>query len=188
VDVSAGIQQMGGSEDTYISVFTTYLDDMKKRKATLLDIIKKGDLSMFTIYVHAIKGASAGVRADKLSELAAELEQYGKTQDMNMINNKLNGFFLELENVIKFAEYYINKYNEKTASVAKKYLPNVPKELLKKLIQYSQEYNMVKIETVLMEMSSYQYGDLNESAFKQIKNAANNYDYESLVEIVKKYI
>jgi signal transduction histidine kinase/CheY-like chemotaxis protein len=188
VDISAGIQQMGGSEDTYMSVFTTYLDDMKKRKASLLDIIKKGDISMFTIYVHAIKGASAGVRADRLSELAAELEQYGKIQDMNMINNKLNSFFLELENVIKFAEYSINKYNQKTASEVKKYLPNVPKESLKRLIQYSREFNMVKIEMVLMEMSSYQYGDLDEDTFKQIKKAANNYDYELLVELVKKHI
>jgi CheY-like chemotaxis protein len=188
VDVAAGIQQMAGSEEAYISVFTTYLDDMKKRRGELINIIKKGDISMFTIYVHAIKGASAGVRADRLSEMAAELERYGKSQDMKMIDSKLNDFFTELENVIKFAEYYIGKYNSGILGKAKKHVDHVPKDMLKKLVQYAGEFNMVKIETVLMEMSNYQYDDLNDEAVKQIKNAANNYDYDLIVALVKKYL
>jgi signal transduction histidine kinase/CheY-like chemotaxis protein len=188
VDISAGIQQMAGSEEAYISVFTTYLDDMKKRRTELIDIIKRGDVSLFTIYVHAIKGASAGVRADKLSELAAELERYGKSQNMKMIDSKLNAFFTELENVIKFAEYYINKYNEKNVQKTKKYVANIPKDMLKKLIQYAGEFNMVKIETVIMQMSDYQYGDFDDEALKQIKTAANEYDYDLIVKLAKKYL
>lgn len=188
IDVNAGIQQMGGSEIAYINVLATYLEDMKKRKIELINIIKKGDVSLFTIYVHAIKGASAGIRADRLSEKAAELEKLSKNNRFAEINDKLSPFFTELENVIKYADYYINKYKNVKEKVMKERKSEVPKDMLKKLLQYSGEYNMVKIERVLMEMSDYEYDDFNDDEMIKLKKAAGNYNYEQIVEIVNKHL
>ncbi len=188
IDVEAGIQQMGGQESTYVNVLDTYLEDMKRRKGELINIIKNGDIALFVIYAHAIKGASAGVRADRLSELAAELEKLGKTKQMDKIDDRLNPFFTEMENVIKYAQYYINKYKSKTEVKIKPHLVTVPKDSLKKLVQYAKEFNMVKIENVIIELSGYTYDDFDEAALKKIKDAANNYDYMLLVELVKKYL
>ena len=178
IDTEAGIQQMGGQESGYISVLSTYLEDMKKRKEELFDIIKKGDVSLFVIYVHAIKGASAGVRADRLSELAAELERLGKAKDMAKIDERLQPFFTELENVINYAQYCINKFNSKNDIINKPYMDNIPEDSLKKLVQYSGEFNMVKIDKVLLELSDYTYCDRDTQALKRLKAAANDYDYQ----------
>lgn len=188
IDISAGIQQSGGQEATYMSILSTYLEDMSKRKSELINIITKGNIELFTIYVHAIKGASAGVRADRLSELAAELEKLGKARQMDKINDKLNEFFTEMENVIKFSKYYVDKYNNETEKRAKPHLRNVPKDNFLKLIQYAGEFNMVKIEKVLFELSSYSYDDFSEDDLKQFKKAAGDYDYELLSSLAKKHL
>ncbi len=188
IDTEAGIQQMGGSEDTYINVLETYFEDMKKRSSELIGIIKRGDIDLFAIYAHAIKGASAGVRADRLSELAAELEKLGKAKQMDKIDNKLDPFFTELENVIKYAEYCVNKYKSKSEVKIKPHLAQVPVDSLKKLIQYSKEFNMVKIEKVLYELAEYSYDNFSEAQLKELKAAASNYDYELLSELAKKYL
>jgi HPt (histidine-containing phosphotransfer) domain-containing protein len=185
IDIDAGKMQMGGSEEAYMNVLSTYLEDMKKRRMELVNIIERGDLSLFTIYVHAIKGASAGVRADNLSTLAAELEKMGKAQQFDKINDKLKPFFTEMENVIKYAEYYVGKYNSAVESKVKKHIEHIPKDKLNKLVQYTREFNMVKIESLIMELSQYTYGDVDGETLKQIKLAADSYDYDKIVEIVK---
>jgi hypothetical protein len=44
---------------------------------------------------------------------------------------------------------------------------------------------MVKIESIIIELSEYTYGDMSEETLKQIKLAADSYDYDKIVEIVK---
>lgn len=188
IDTEAGIQQMGGSEKAYINVLSTYLEDMKKRKYELINIIKSGDTAMFTIYAHAIKGASAGVRADSLSEKSAELERLGKSGQFDVINEKLSSYFTELENVIKYAEYYIEHYNNMNEIRTKEYRAEVPVDMLKKLVQYSGEYNMVKIEKVLMEMNDYEYGDFSQDEMNDLKKAVGNYNYDRIVEIANRHL
>jgi len=55
---------------------------------------------LYTIYVHALKSASASIGANDLSEMAKSLENAGRQADVAYIKKHNPGFLKELEKVL----------------------------------------------------------------------------------------
>ena len=82
-----------------------FVRDAKKALTILKSIYenkcsKSNDLAMFIINVHAMKSALANVGESKLSNLASDLEQAGRDQNINIILSSLPDFIESLQQVI----------------------------------------------------------------------------------------
>jgi signal transduction histidine kinase/HPt (histidine-containing phosphotransfer) domain-containing protein/ActR/RegA family two-component response regulator len=92
LDAARGITLTGGSEEGYREVLDVYSQDCEARLKTLRTPPERENLSAFVTNVHALKGASASVGADGVSEKAALLEKAGREGDLALVREKLGEF------------------------------------------------------------------------------------------------
>ena len=98
----------GGTEESFLSVLTVFHRDASERLQILRDSLKEEGLKTFIINIHALKGASAAVCAQSISEDAAKLETSGRTGDINYINSNIEQFIDKLKKLIEGINYALN--------------------------------------------------------------------------------
>jgi len=92
VDVRKGIRTSGNRIDLYLDILATFLDEGSERMAQLHEYRNTGNVRMYTISVHALKGALANIGAAELSEIAAQLESAGDRKNMDYIEAHTDRF------------------------------------------------------------------------------------------------
>lgn len=92
VDIDKGFRTAGGKMDVYLDILSTFLDEATERQVQLYEFLEAGNIRMYTISVHALKGALANIGATELSELAAKIEAAGEKKDMEFIEKNNEHF------------------------------------------------------------------------------------------------
>ena len=94
LDTEKGIMYCGGVAE-YLDALSIFAASISQRAAELEDAINNNDINNFTIRIHALKTMTKSIGAVDLSELAASLEEAGKTGDKFAIESGVP-VFLEL--------------------------------------------------------------------------------------------
>ena len=95
-----------GSEEAFKKFLHAYHDSIDSRSEEIEDAYNRGDISLYTIKVHALKSTSKMIGAKELSAMAESLEMAGKEE---------NRAFMD-ENTGKLLELY-RSYKEKLADL-----------------------------------------------------------------------
>jgi len=99
VDVHRGIALTGGKMESYLRTLEVFYKDGHEKINGIKACLERGDLSLYTTYVHALKSASASIGAGELSEIMKSLETAGKNEDIAFIKNN-NDKSLEIFEVL----------------------------------------------------------------------------------------
>jgi len=78
-----------------------FCKDAENAVATLRKTVESGDAKLFTITAHAMKSALANVGETEASQLAAALENVGRSGDMGYISENVDEFIQTLESLIE---------------------------------------------------------------------------------------
>ena len=100
LDVKNGITLSGGTIESYLATLGVFCRDGLARAGEVLDCLENGNLSLYTIHVHALKSASANIGADALSETANTLESAGVRNDLDFIKTHTDSFLAELNSLM----------------------------------------------------------------------------------------
>ena len=100
VDMEAMLKVYGDREICN-DILMTYRDDIRQRLSELRSYAADGELSMLRISVHAIQGASRGIGAEGLGDMAAELENCAAADDMAGVRTRLPAFLQSLEDTVE---------------------------------------------------------------------------------------
>ena len=153
LDIQGGIKRFGGDEESYLNVIRSYANNT----VALLDkirIVGKDELSDYAVIVHGIKGASRGICAEPVGEMAAKLEKASKSGDYGFITEN-NESFIELTQAL------ITDINNLTGAIdaenpkPKKDAPD--RAALLKLTEACYAYNMDDVDAIMKEISAYEY-------------------------------
>jgi CheY-like chemotaxis protein len=112
IDIEKGISRFSGNTDEYFETLTLFCSDGLEKIQELKSCLEKDDLSLYTIYVHALKSAAANIGADKLSETAKFLEDAGKQENLEIIEAHNGRFLEELEACIGRIHSAVSVYNK----------------------------------------------------------------------------
>ncbi|MDR2784353.1 MAG: response regulator [Treponema sp.] len=98
LDIARGMANTGGTEAGYRKVLSSFVRDAEDRleHISALPDPEKDSLAVFTVHVHALKGAAGGIGALDLSADAARLEVAGRNGDMEVIREQLPSFCEQL--------------------------------------------------------------------------------------------
>jgi signal transduction histidine kinase/CheY-like chemotaxis protein len=92
LDTARGLANTGGTEEGYRRVLYSFVWDVEDRLEDISGFPDADDLPVFTIHVHALKGAAGSIGAVELSADAARLETAGRSGDMETIQGLLSSF------------------------------------------------------------------------------------------------
>lgn len=107
VDFHSGLENVG-SISTYIKILESYLDSTKDRLPKLTEYYQS-DKERFIIEIHGLKSACAAIGAGKLSSIASDMEQQGRSGQFEDIESNLLSFLQQSNAAIDEIETFITQ-------------------------------------------------------------------------------
>jgi len=90
----------GGEPGRYLRTLAIFHEDSQAKMKEITACLEAESLRLYTIYIHALKSASANIGAYELSEAAAILERAGKDDDLSYIKANNAKFLSDLETLL----------------------------------------------------------------------------------------
>jgi len=153
LDIEKGIKRFGGREADYLSVLRSYASSTR----SLIESVREpneNNLSDYTINVHGIKGASRGVFANRIGNAAEELEKAAIAGDMVFISDHNEKFLLATRDLVEEIEEMLTLIDGESPR-PKREKPGG--ELLSKLADACDAYDIRGVEELIVELESYEY-------------------------------
>jgi signal transduction histidine kinase/CheY-like chemotaxis protein/HPt (histidine-containing phosphotransfer) domain-containing protein len=85
VDTASGLKNAGGGVAAYLDILADFQRDARKKLSQIKTSLEAEDLEMYTILVHAIKGAARAVGAYEFADFAEKLEKASMSRDMQLV-------------------------------------------------------------------------------------------------------
>jgi PAS domain S-box-containing protein len=153
VDTKKGLALYGRDADIYVPLLRSYVANTP---ATLevLKTVSPATLSKYVISVHGLKGTSAGIGAEEVRIQALELEKLsraGNLQGVLMRNDKL---IADAELIVASVKEWLDKHDIQDEKPRKK-APD--RELLARLRESCENYDMDEIDEIMKELESFDY-------------------------------
>ncbi len=174
-----------GSESLFWTVLKEYYASIDKKLAAIEKFYNDKDWKNYTIEVHSLKSTSKQIGADELSELAAKLEKAGHEDNVDFImerTDEMLDMYRRLKAVLTpyFPEFGIST-PKKTAD------PTEIMEFLNELQTALEDYDTLVIDEVIEKMSHYQYEDVFDELFQQLKVSAEASDIDICAELAHQW-
>jgi len=114
IDIDYGIAILGDTVERYIQTLDVFYKENINKLKQIKSCLEEENIPLFTTYVHALKSASANIGARGLSELAGDLENAGKREDLDYINKHSGNMLDTLEAILKSIYSSIHSEDNKT--------------------------------------------------------------------------
>ncbi len=95
INSEEGLRFMGGSETQYIDILRLFVEDEKEKTERLTGLLAAADMKEYGILVHAIKSNARSIGADRVADMAFELEKAAKASDQSFVQAHHEEFILE---------------------------------------------------------------------------------------------
>ncbi|MCL2139852.1 MAG: response regulator, partial [Treponema sp.] len=182
LNAAAGIKIVGGSLKTYLSTLGIFYRDGNKKILEIAKCLEANDLSLYTIFIHALKGACANIGAEKLSGAARILEIAGTKRDLNFVLANNSIFIANLEALLfKINEFLAIKAEESKNIVLDRELLNAGLSGLKTALVSFDSAEIKKAVSVLREFSHA--ADVGPAVENILRNVLTG-DYDEAVELI----
>ena len=184
IDSEKCLDLYGGSVSVYHDILKTYYVDISGREGELAGYFDRQDIDNFTICVHAIKGASRGVGASRLADLAQELEMDGQHRNWDGIKMKYYVFHDELLLVAENVGRYVEKYLIQTKSHSAPKENGFPKETINQLVSACEDMDYMTVEDILLELNEKRYPPELEKQLEIMLELCRGFEYDKLEEMI----
>ena len=100
VNAKKGVAMTGGIVENYMKTLAIFHKDGLEKIEQIKSCLETDDLSLYTIYVHALKSAAASIGAESLSDVAGILEEAGNRGNKSLISSINTEFLADLEELL----------------------------------------------------------------------------------------
>jgi PAS domain S-box-containing protein len=159
VNTKKGLSLYAGETDIYLPLLRSYVSNTPVILDKLRNVSAE-NLPEYVITVHGLKGTSAGIGAEAIREAALNLETMSRAGDLNGVLERNDKLIKDAEIVVENIKTWLDKYN---ADNVKPRLKAPDREILARLRQSCQNYDMIGIDKALSELEKTDYeedGDL----------------------------
>jgi PAS domain S-box-containing protein len=184
VDTEKGLALYAGDTKVYLHILRSYVTNAPKVLEKLRNVTAE-TLPAYVISVHGLKGASAGIGAEKIREAAMELEAISRTGDLQGVLKLNGGLIANAEIVVAHIKEWLEKHDAaRKETKPRQKAPDM--ELLAQLRQCFNRYDMGGIDKAMSELEKFDYeegADLITLLREKIEAA----DFEEAVKKITQY-
>jgi len=153
VDSNKGLALYAGDYGIYLPLLRSYIINTPNTLEKLRSVTAE-NLSDYVISVHGLKGTSAGIGAEEIRAQALELENMSRAGDLQGVLAKNDKLIADTEVIVANVKAWLDKND---VQEAKPRLKAPDKELLSKLKEICENYDMDGIEDVMSKLESADY-------------------------------
>ena len=171
-----------GSVSLFWTVLKEYYCAIDKKAAVIKSFMTSGEIKNYTIEVHSLKSTSKQIGADRVSEMAARLEQAGNQDDVRFINEHTDEM---LEEYLKYKEILRPHFPDVSNTTEKKAASNEEiNALLDEVSDALDDMDILIIEEVLEKFGAFEFDDVQNGYLEGLSAAAEEYDMDKCGEII----
>jgi len=153
VDTKKGLSLYAGDKGIYLPLLHSYITNTPGTLEKLKNVTAE-NLSGYVITVHGLKGTSAGIGAEEVRAQALELENLSRAGDLQGVLARNDKLIADTEVIVANIKEWLRQYDSQNA---KPRLKAPDHELLVKLRQCCESYNMSGIDEVISELDKSDY-------------------------------
>lgn len=182
IDVSYGLQH-NGSINGYLSVLQIYVESVDEKVKDLNALLAEEDFKNYTTKVHALKTSLRIIGAEGLGEEAQALENAGKSGDAAYIKAHHDDFLTACESLKEPIE---KLFESSSASVDEKPVADasILDAMYDEIRAAAEALSCDRLDEIFDEMSDYRIPEEQAALFEQLKDAAGNFDYKKILELL----
>ncbi|MCL1959334.1 MAG: ATP-binding protein [Spirochaetes bacterium] len=151
VDTKKGLSLYAGAKKIYLPMLRSYAHNTPKVLDKLRSVTAE-NLHDYVITVHGLKGTSAAIGAEHIRAAALELENLSRAGDLQGVIAKNDKLIADTEIIVNNVQEWLDQND------AKKPRQKAPdRELLARLRQCCESYNMSGIDEVMLELDKFDY-------------------------------
>ncbi len=175
-----------GSEKLFWNVLRDYYRVIEQKSTQIKKYEETKNWAAYTIEVHALKSASRQIGAERLADMAAELETAGNEGNEDVLHKKTD-MMLELYRgyISVMKPYFVEKQKKKL--VKQLITLEKQKEIFERLQNGMDDLDMDIMESVIEEMHQFLYSDSQKILFEQLQEAVANIDISRCEEIMMQW-
>ncbi len=176
INLQIGLSYTGGNGRMYTNILEDFMRTAPQKAIMLTKLLTDEDVGRYTIEIHALKSLSKTIGATKLSNLSEALERKGHKRDLEGIIADHNEMISELEGVEKDISNVI-----KSSQPSEKKIPlaeDKAKDALREIYHAIRDFDYDTAERLIGELDRYEYDDIAEPCFNDLKACVDNIDYE----------
>ncbi|MBO4415574.1 MAG: response regulator [Lachnospiraceae bacterium] len=183
INVDEGIRN-SETADVYVSLLKMFYEYIDSNKAELDKYFYDEDFVNYTIKVHALKSSARIIGAEELSEKAYKLEMAGKAGDFDYIRNNNPAF---MDEYVSYKELLAPIFPEKEDDDSSKPEadPTMMQEAYGLLKQAALSMECEMLDDVFTEMEAYHIPESDSELWKKLKEATDQFDYDTVLELLK---
>jgi len=183
VNTKKGLSLYAGEKKIYLPLLRSYaantpgiLDKLRTVSAeTLPD---------YVITVHGLKGTSAGIGAEAIREAALNLETMSRAGDLQGVLAKNDKLIADTEIIVANVKAWLQQYDAKSEKKPRLKAPD--RELLARLRQSCENYDMDGIDKVMAELEKADY-DEDADLIPWLREKVETSEFDEAAERLKKY-
>ncbi len=179
VDTKKGIYNSGGVK-MFINLLGDVYSIIDERCEEINKYLDEGNISYYTIEVHALKSTLRMIGAMELSDEFYQLEELGKKGDVDAIGELTHGVLDKL----KALKRYLEPYSAKDEDAYKEYNAYEVKSLFETLKKAMDDYELVRVDSTIDEIKKYKCSDDMRAAVLKIAKFVSDLDYDKAREVI----
>jgi CheY-like chemotaxis protein len=186
LDIQTGVAMSGGSVSAYLRVLKSYCKDGREKIGQIRQAFTEGNLSLFAIYVHALKSASASIGSMPVSEQAKALEFAAKRNDSDFVAVNVHPFIVTLEPLLDRIEQVLKTREAKKDSASVGDLTDIAlvKAQLARLRSALDAMDMTVIDEAVNELAAMTLSAPVKEALEEISEQILVGEYDDAVHLV----
>lgn len=145
-----------GEIDIYLALLRSHTNNTPASLEKLKDVTEE-TLPDYTIGVHGLKGTSASIGVETVREAAKDLEAMGRAGDLQGVLAKNEQLLRDTEIVVANIKTWLENYDTKNE---KPRLKALDRELLARLRQYCENFNIMGIDETMDELETADYEEV----------------------------
>lgn len=180
INVSEGISYTG-RDDKYISAIQRFYSSYEKNRKDIEGFIEAGDIENYTILVHAVKSNARTLGADKLFELALDLEMKGREKDVDYVIQNNPKMFEEYEKVIDIFKPYGEMEKVKPADEIDE---TEAFEVVSNLLSALEDFDDERSLELMDKLSGYPFRPTQKNLLSDAKKYVEDFFYDEATAII----
>jgi len=189
LDTGLGKFNIGGVEENYAAILNTYYTECNKHLINLPELLKAGDISLFTTFVHGIKSSSLSVGAKTVSAMFKELEFAGKDGNIGLINEKYEPYSNALRKILEDVKNYLISINQfvdpdkEECSKSDVEKEELTQEIILEFKSYVDKMDLKHGDEMMEDLYKRNFGEKNETIAK-IKTHYDQFDFHEVKQLL----
>ncbi len=182
IDLSTGIRN-SGSVDAFLPLLRIFYESLDDKADEIEGFYQTGNISDYTIKVHALKSSARLIGATAFGEEAQLLENAGKSDDLDYIRSHHDDFMKKCRSFKEpLAEVFAEKEDEDKPEADADFLRDAYDEIREAAASMDSDL----LDSILGEMKRYRIPAQEQARWKQVLEAADRFDFEAIGTLLAK--